>query len=938
MMKLSQLFDLSQIQGGDVDITSLTCDSRAVTPGALFAALPGTVADGRDYIESAIEKGASAILSTKGLPIAGVPYVGVDEPRLAYSDVAAKLYAGQPKTLVAMTGTNGKSSTVEFLRQIWAYAGKNAACFGTLGIQGPSGYQPLKHTTPDAVALHKTLSGLAGEGVTHAGMEASSHGLKQYRLDGVKLAAAGFSNLTQDHFDYHPDMEDYFLAKARLFAELTPADAPVVINVNDEYGRRLADICAERGQKVMRVGWAGEDIRIGEVMPKSEGQLIDLLIDGQRHKVMLPLIGEYQVLNAVSALGLAMVTGIDKDTALKALESLKGVAGRLEEAGRTRDGAPVLVDFAHTEDGLDKLLRGVRPHTMGKLIVVFGCGGDRDPDKRPKMGAVAAKLADEVIVTDDNPRTEDAASIRKAVMAGCPDATEIGDREAAIREGVSRLKAGDCLVIAGKGHEQGQIIGTEIVPFSDVAVAKRILADLTPLWTAQEAAKATGGEALGEWSVNGLSIDTRSIQVGDLFVPLKDARDGHEFIPQAVKAGAGAVITERDDTQAPALKVKDSLKAMEDLGVAARQRSKAVRFAVTGSVGKTSVKEAIAHICESAGATHKSQKSFNNHWGVPLTLATMPKSTDYGVFETGMNHAGELSALSPLVEPNIAVITKIAAAHMAHFNSLDDIAAAKSEIFDGMKTGGMAILNADDDYFDFLSTRAKQKGLNVLSFGYSQSADARLSEACSEAGAIKAKLTLNGEDHALVLPQVGEHWLMNGACAVLAASVAGIAPAKAVKALASMGQLAGRGETFITEVDRKTLTVLDESYNANPESMRAAISALMQTGKGRKLAVLGDMFELGADELNHHADLAVPLQAANVSGVICVGARMKALHGALPKALQLGCVENWQAAKDALMQVAQDGDMILVKGSNSMGLGKLVSALKENKKDNPHVL
>jgi len=458
----------------DVDVTGLTCDSRAVKPGFVFAALPGTVTDGREYIESALGNGASAILSTEGLELP-VPYLASAEPRLAYAQMAARLYAGQPETLVAMTGTNGKSSTVEFLRQIWAYAGKLAACFGTLGVQAPNGYRPLTHTTPDAVALHKTLAELMKEGVTHAAMEASSHGLDQYRLDAVKITAAGFTNLTQDHFDYHVDAEDYFLAKARLFSKLTPADAPVVINTNDEYGQRLVKMCEERGQEVMQVGWAGQDIRIDEVMPRASSQIVTLIAKGQRHKIELPLAGEFQVLNAISALGLALVTGVDMDTALEALENLRGVAGRMERAGQTKDGAPIFVDFAHTEDGLDKLLRSVRPHTMGKIIVAFGCGGDRDPDKRPKMGRVAAKLADDVIVTDDNPRTEEVASIRKAVLKGCPEATEIGDRAAAIREGIRRLGPQDCLVIAGKGHEQGQIVGTEVIPFSDVEQVKLAL-------------------------------------------------------------------------------------------------------------------------------------------------------------------------------------------------------------------------------------------------------------------------------------------------------------------------------------------------------------------------------------------------------------------------------------------------------------------------------
>jgi len=457
----------------DTPVTGVSADSRQIRPGMIFAALPGVAMDGRDFIPQAIEKGAVGILSVDGVK-AAVPVAAVQKPRLIYAQLAAKLFPGQPQTLVAMTGTNGKSSTVEFLRQIWAHAGLNSACFGTLGVMSLAGYRPMTHTTPDAVALHQTLSSLAAEGVTHVAMEASSHGLKQYRMDGVTVTASGFSNLTQDHFDYHPNMQDYFKAKARLFIDLTPRGAPVVINTNDKYGQHLVEVCQGLGQDVLQVGWTGEDIRIDEVMPHASGQKLTLIVSGSRHKVDLPLAGEFQVLNAVAALGLAIKTGIEPIIAVEALSHLKGVAGRLELAG-VKNGAPIYVDFAHTEDGLDKLLRSVRPHTAGDIVIVFGCGGDRDPDKRKKMGAVAAKLADQVIVTDDNPRTEDAALIRAAVMQGCPDAMEIGDRASAIAEGISRLGPKDCLVIAGKGHEQGQIIGDKLIPFSDVDVAKGLL-------------------------------------------------------------------------------------------------------------------------------------------------------------------------------------------------------------------------------------------------------------------------------------------------------------------------------------------------------------------------------------------------------------------------------------------------------------------------------
>lgn len=478
-MMLSKLTD--QIQKGadlDIEVLGLSADSRKVRPGYIFAALSSASAggvDGRAFIPDAIKAGAAAILSTPDVDCDQVPVLKAANPRREYVKLAARLYPGQPENMVVVTGTNGKSSTVEFLRQIWTFSGLNAACFGTLGVKTENGLTPLTHTTPDAVNLHKTLAQLVKEAISHCAMEGSSHGLKQFRLDEVRPQAVGFTNLSQDHFDYHPNVEDYFDAKARLFRELAPKNCPAIINVDGEYGRKMAKIAKEAGLNVVSVGWAGADIRIAEIMPKSASQLTELVWDGARIKLDIPLAGEFQVFNVVSALGLAVHTGVDKDTALQAVGALHGVAGRMEKVGTSAAGAPVFVDFAHTPDGLEKLIRGVRPHTQGRIVLVFGCGGDRDPDKRPKMGKIAANLADIVIVTDDNPRFENPDTIRKSVMAGCPDAKNIGDRKDAIAFGLSLLAKGDCLVIAGKGHESGQIIGDKVIPFNDSDIVRELL-------------------------------------------------------------------------------------------------------------------------------------------------------------------------------------------------------------------------------------------------------------------------------------------------------------------------------------------------------------------------------------------------------------------------------------------------------------------------------
>jgi len=464
-----------------IDITGITADSRKVKPGYLFAALQGVASDGRSYIDAAIKSGAVAVLTDDRPGSWSVPAVQATEPRLVLAKAAAAFYPQQPGIVAAVTGTNGKSSTVDFLRQVWTHMGRKAASMGTLGAIGPSGMVDLGHTTPDPVAIHATLDKLAGEGVTHAAMEASSHGLSQYRLHGVKLAAGAFTNLTQDHLDYHKDFDDYRRAKMKLFSELLPKGAPAIVNADSPELDAFEAVAQKAGLKTFTVGWRGRDLRISEALPRGTGQ--DLVIqwgDGavNERTIHLPLIGEFQALNALCAAGIAMALGDDVHAVLDGLATLKGVHGRLELVGQTEAKAPVFVDYAHTPDGLNVLLRAARPHVRGKLIVVFGCGGDRDSTKRPIMGDVARRLADEVIITDDNPRSEDPTLIRAAIRNGAPDASEIGDRAAAINEGIRRLKAGDALLIAGKGHETGQIVKGVTIPFSDFDVARAALKDV----------------------------------------------------------------------------------------------------------------------------------------------------------------------------------------------------------------------------------------------------------------------------------------------------------------------------------------------------------------------------------------------------------------------------------------------------------------------------
>ena len=478
-MKLGELADilpLSRTHAGDANISGLASDSRRVTAGNLFYALQGSKADGAVYAADAIGRGAVAIVARPGtVSDVGVPVIEVEDPRRALALSAARFYGAQPATMVAVTGTSGKTSVAAFTRQIWEQAGLPAASIGTTGVVAPGRDDYGELTTPDPISLHQLLKELADAGVTHASMEASSHGLDQRRLDGVKLAAGGFTNLGRDHMDYHPTVEHYHQSKMRLFDTLLPKGAPAIIFADDPWSEPTEKAVLAAGLDLLTVGRKGTFLTIKRVEHERHRQRTEVEHEGTIYEVVLPLAGNFQVGNALVAAGLAIATGLPADKALSALEHLKGASGRLELTGTTEDGAQVYVDYAHKPEALENVLQAVRPFTTGRVIVVFGCGGDRDPGKRPIMGEIARRLADVVIVTDDNPRSEDPAEIRKAILAAAPDATEIGDRHEAIRTAVAMLHSGDTLIVAGKGHEIGQEIAGRKFPFSDHEEVRRAL-------------------------------------------------------------------------------------------------------------------------------------------------------------------------------------------------------------------------------------------------------------------------------------------------------------------------------------------------------------------------------------------------------------------------------------------------------------------------------
>ncbi len=930
-------------------VAGLSADSRTVQPGFVFFAVPGARADGAAFVRQAVDNGAVAVVAEGEIETAPAALVRVTSVRVALARAAARFFPRQPGTVVAVTGTSGKTSVTAFLRQIWTALGHPAASLGTIGVVAPGGSDYGSLTTPDPIALHATLDRLAGEGVTHLALEASSHGLDQHRLDGLRLAAGGFTNLSHDHLDYHGSTEAYLAAKLRLFTDLVPPGGYAVIDADGEASDTVRAAAEAHGLAVTTTGAAGTGLRLLSAEPRGFATALRIEHAGAVADVELPLAGAFQVSNALLAAGLCIATGSEPGATIAALGSLEGAPGRLERVGARR-GAPVFVDYAHKPDALDKVLATLRPYATGRLVVVLGCGGDRDAAKRPLMGAIAARGADLVIVTDDNPRSEDPAAIRAAILAAAPGGIEIADRGEAIRQGIGMLRAGDVLLIAGKGHETGQIVGDTNLPFSDHAVARAALDSGTaaeprretppPLWTGFALVSPLNARVAGSIppGVTGVSIDTRTLAPGELFVAIKGENgDGHDHVRAALDKGAAAALV--DEAHAEALRgagalfvVKDTLAALIDLGVAARARSAARIVAVTGSVGKTGTKEALRLVLGGAGETHASAASYNNHWGVPLTLARMPKAARFGVFEIGMNHAGEIEPLVGLVRPHVAIVTTVAPVHLEYFASVAEIADAKAEIFSGLEPGGTAIINRDIDTFFRLSRRAETSPAGrILTFGENPGADARLDALHMDAEGSTIEATVLGQPVSFRLGAPGRHQAMNALAVLLAAEACGVAPFFAGLSLAGLAPGAGRGERTALQAEGGAFTLIDESYNANPASMRAALALLGGTSPGpggRRIAVIGEMRELGPEAARLHEGLAPDVADAQVDSLFAAGALAKPLFDAMPAARQGLWAPQAAALEAALAETIRAGDVVMVKGSNGSRMGPIVAALK----------
>lgn len=916
------------------EVEDISLSAQAVTKNCIFAAVKGTQKDGADFIDTAVQNGAIAVLTDRSNIQAPVPLIVVDNVAHAAARAADLLYPTPNLKKIAVTGTNGKTSTVYFVREILNSIGYCAASLGTLGIESPVLKTGGSMTTPDCVTLHRSLKKLADKGVEFVAMEASSHGLAQGRLDGISFLGSGFTNLTRDHLDYHGTMENYFAAKIRLFSERTDLNGTVVLNADVPEFQTLEAIAQKRNIRVFSYGIKGKTLRLISQRSTPGGQDVVFNVLGKKYAVSLNVFGDFQVMNILCSAGLCLAAGIPVKQVMNALPQLKAPEGRMEMVVQI-NSARVFVDYAHTPDALERVLKSLRAHTDKRLICVFGCGGNRDTGKRAQMGEIASRLADVVYVTDDNPRFENPAVIRNAILEACPKGIECRSRIEALYLALHDLQRGDVCVVCGKGHETGQTVSGMVYHYNDKTeiTAQSAAFEKEVLWSGAELSMALNTKVPVTVEATGVSIDTRTLKAGDLFIALTGKNtDGHQYVKTALDKGAAACMTTHllpDVLPEKQIVVADTVDGLEALARFSRMRSEAVFVGITGSSGKTTTKEMLKTVLSEQGSTFATPGNLNNQLGVPLVLVNLSKKTEYAVIEMGMNHFGEMSCLSDLVRPHHTVITMIGGAHRAYFKSDIEIAKAKSEIYEFADADGTAIINAESLCSSYLIEAARKRGIrHIVLFGSKPGADFKLIKC--EVDSQKTTVTVRwlGTEYTYDLHFVGRHFALDSLAVLAAVDAVGASVEKAMKDIQKAYPVAGRGAVEEITVEGRGILLIDDTYNANPISMAASIQTLGAYQNTRRIAVLGDMLELGEMSAVFHKNLTKVLIENKIDKIFTVGSEMLSLFLALPPEMQGGSALKAEEIIPVLKKELQTGDTVLVKASNSMGLKKIIDSLK----------
>ncbi len=942
-MLLGNLLKNSNKNYKKISANGISFDSRKVRKKNIFFAIGGQETSGYKFLKEAMLRGASAVVSdVKKINYNyKIPQLYVKNVRLSLAEASSNFYKKKPKNIIAVTGTNGKSSVADFFYQILKLNKVPVASIGTLGIFSKKYKRKTGLTSLDSISLHKTLEILANNKINNVILEASSHGLDQKRLDYLNIKTGIFTNLSHDHLDYHNNMKNYFNSKMYLFKNLLKNYSNIITDEDNKEYKIIKKTIKSKKLKKLTIGNNTGSIKILSNKYKQNKQIIKISINSKIFFLKVPLIGFFQIKNLLMAILAAKSCGLSFNKIFQKLNKIKAVPGRLEPIVNLKNNSNVIVDFAHTPDALEQSLVALKKQFNKEIIVVFGCGGERDIKKRYRMGKIAKKYCRKIYVTDDNPRRENPAHIRKSIIKGCGKlASNIGNRKEAIEAALMELNQNEILLVAGKGHETTQDYGKKVLNFSDKKIIREIIKKKKLNFRRFEYKKfilenTFKDKNTGNAIYSNVSINTKNLKKNSLFFALKGKKkDGHNFVKEAISKGAAICIVNKKIDKVPKNKiitVKNTFSSLNHLAKVTRNYSEAEIIGITGSAGKTTLKNLVSFTLQKFGNVYRSPHSYNNKFGVPLSLSNLKKNTKYGVFEIGMDKKGEINSLAKIVKPQIGIITNISGAHFKNFKTLKDIARAKSEIIDNIDEGGNIILNKDDKFFNFFASKARKRKINIISFSLKKKADIFLLNSKKIKKYYKLKIIASKKVYFFKTKYFTNIFLNNILACVSVLHVLNLNLEKVNKEFINFYIPKGRGDINIVKKFNKKFKYIDESYNANPLSMKSAIENVSNFSRKKsfkKIIFLGDMLELGNKSKRLHKELSVTINKSDIDEVFVFGKYIKDTFRFIRKNKKGKVFNNLTEAHNYFKKAINNNDLLMVKGSNATGMSQFSKKIK----------
>ena len=924
--------------------SGLSFESKKIKKNYIFFAIKGNNVDGNNYIQSAIKKGSKIIVSErkKNKFYKGILFINTKNIRKLLAEVSFKIFNNRPNNLIAVTGTNGKSSIAEFYYQILKLNNKKVASIGTLGVKSKNNNLNLSNTTTDPIQLGQILERLKNQKIDNVIMEASSHGLKQNRLDGLRFNSGIFTNLSQDHLDYHKNLNDYLKSKLYLFKNLIKKRGNVITDEEISEFKKIKKITIKKKFKLHTLS-GKNNFKILSHSFKGECQILKIQHNKIIKDIKINLIGKIQLKNLLMSIIAANQSNLKITKILRIIHRIKSVEGRFQQIGKLKNQSRVILDYAHTPKALETCLLNLREQFPDKKIsLLFGCGGNRDQNKRAKMGKVADNFSDKIYLTDDNPRFESPNKIRKDIKKGIikQKPIEIRNRAKAISEAIKNITIGEILLVAGKGHEKIQDFGNRKIYFSDksnilsaIKNKNNSLSNNFKLNIIKELSSSRKFKL--KFNLQQARINSEEVKKGDIFFAIKGKKnDGNKFVGQSFKKGASLAIVnkiQRKFDSKNQLKVKNTLEFLTNSSKILRKNINTKIIAITGSCGKTTLKELLGDCLRKISKVSISPKSYNNKYGVPLSLFNLNKNDEYGVLEVGMDKKGEIDYLSKIIQPDVSVITNISYAHAKNFKNINHIALAKSEIINNTRTNGFIVLNADDSFFNFHKKLAYNKNLKVVSFGIkSQSANIKLVAVKKENQIFRLNIKVNNKNYYFLVSNNFQNNIYNILASLAVMSIYFSASELNKKIFLNFKNPKGRGDLSKLKLNNKNVNLIDESYNSNPLSLKSAILNYdkIDSKNAKKYLLIGDMLELGKHAKKLHDSIVPIINRTKIDKVFVKGNRIPLVFNKLSRLKKGRILYNKSQILDFIKNDLNNNDYLMVKASNATGLNKIVNQLK----------